>query len=123
MPVARNEGTEKLFAIAYLWICRELGGAAREILVVGRLVGFGRLCIHQNPSTYRFYCTVKNVRTVFHRQKRLLWDTDGTRRHFTRQFPPYPHPHSEQPFPRTVSTPSLAMIGTITSADTGSAHH
>ena len=36
---------------------------------------------------------------------------------------PYPHPHFSQPFPRTASTPSLAMIGTIATPATGSAHH
>src|ERR1700722_113104 len=36
---------------------------------------------------------------------------------------PYPHPHFSQPFPRTESTPSLTMIGTIATPATGSAHH
>jgi hypothetical protein len=34
----------------------------------------------------------------------------------------YRQPHSVQPFPRCESTPSLAMIGTITRPATGSAH-
>jgi len=34
----------------------------------------------------------------------------------------YLHPHFS-PFPRIASRPSLAMIGTITTAATGSAHH
>jgi hypothetical protein len=54
---------------------------------MGRLVGFGRLGIHLECVGCRFHSTEKNVWAVFHRQKRLLWDTVGTRKQLV-GFPP-----------------------------------